>query len=97
MIAPTTTTVNPWTAKITVTAIHPNTHPGNVRAFVTVAIGPLTLHGVKIVQQAGQLAYVRLPETESAGRYFPVLACTDERLKQAISDAVLAAWNGGEA
>lgn len=95
MIAPTTT--NPWTAKISVAAVQPNPKPGNVRAFAVVAIGPLTLHGLKIVQQPGQRAYVRLPEAESGGKYYPVLQCSDERLKTAISEAVLDAWQNERA
>lgn len=90
--------INPWAAKITVLGIQPNNHPGNVRAFAKVALGPLVIHGVKITMQPGQRAYVRLPEVQSGGGWYPVLSCTDDQLQSAIAAAVLEAWqNGGAA
>jgi DNA-binding cell septation regulator SpoVG len=65
---------------------------GNVRAFVKLRLGGLVIHGVKVVQQDGQKAWVALPQTKSGERWFPVVECTSKDLKQRITDVVLAAW-----
>ena len=84
---------NPWTAKLSVSAIHP-VSSGNVKAFVSVKIGDaLTIHGCKVVQQPGQRAYVALPQNERNGKYFPAIESHDPRFQEALSIAVLAAWN----
>ena len=85
---------NPWTGKIAILKIRRNPAGGNVRAFATIRIGEaLEIHGVKVIQQPGQTAYVKLPDQEHGGRWFPVVKATDERLQQAISDRVIAAWD----
>lgn len=47
---------------------------------------------IKIVQQPGQKAYVRLPESERDGRYFPVISADDKRFQDAVQEKVLASW-----
>lgn len=85
---------NPWEGKIAVAGVKRNPAGGNVRAFATIRIGEaLEIRGVKVIQQPGQTAYVKLPDQESGGRWFPVVVATDQRLQQAISDRVIAAWN----
>ena len=83
---------NPYLARITVTRITPASF-GNVKAFASVKLGDtLTIHSIKVVQQPGQKAYVRLPESEKDGRYFPVVSADDKRFQDAIQEKVLAAW-----
>lgn len=84
---------NPWLTKLKVVQIHPSRQPGNVRAFATIQIGDaLEIHGVKVVQQPGQRAYVRLPDQQSEGRWFPVLKVLDSRFQDAVTELVMAAW-----
>ncbi len=85
----------PVVTPIQVLSIKPNPRPGNVRAFAVVAVKPFEINGLKIVQQPGQRAYVAWPQVESAGKFYPLLKCNDEQLKNAVAVAVLAAWNGG--
>ncbi len=71
-------------------AIYRNQHK---LAMVTKHLGEvLTIHSVKIVQQPGQRAYVRLPENEQNGRYFPVVSADDQRFQDAVQEKVLTAW-----
>ncbi|HOT82895.1 MAG TPA: hypothetical protein PLQ12_06305 [Candidatus Defluviicoccus seviourii] len=67
---------------------------GNLRAYATVAVGPLLIHGCRVVQQPGQRAWVSLPQTKSGERWFAVVEVEDRALKEAISAAVLDAWAG---
>lgn len=84
--------MNPYTDKIQVVRITPATK-GNIKAFASIRLGEtLTIHGVKVVQQPGQKAYVRLPESEKDGRYFPVVSANDQRFQDAVQEKVLAAW-----
>lgn len=83
---------NPYLDKIQVTKIISN-NKGNVKAFASVQLGSvLTINSIKIVQQPGQRAYVRLPEQEQGGRYFPVVSADDQRFQDAVQEKVLAAW-----
>lgn len=75
---------------------------GNVRALATVYVGGLRIRGVKVVQQPGQRAYVRLPDGKTPeGQYYLIVTCEDRRLKEQIDSVVLAAYNdlasGGQA
>ena len=89
---------NPYLDRISVVKII-TANKGNVKAFASVKLGEtLTIHSVKVVQQPGQRAYVRLPENEQNGRYFPVVSADDQRFQDAIQEKVLAAWqNAGAA
>ena len=60
---------------------------GNVRTYVTVRIGGITIHGAKIVQQPGQRPWVAIRKV----RYTPIVEVTDN-LKKRVSEAVLSAW-----
>lgn len=83
---------NPYLAKIEVVRFT-KLNGGNIKAFASVRLGStLTIHGVKVVQQPGQRAYVRLPESEKDGRYFPVISADDDRFQEAVQEKVLAAW-----
>jgi DNA-binding cell septation regulator SpoVG len=103
-LSPTTTLVNtqnPYTQRISVTAIHPTDQAGNVKAFVIIRLGEaLEIRGCKIIQQPGQKAWVAMPDrphTDGKG-YTPYVKILDDRLMEAISNAVLEAWrNGGGA
>ena len=83
--------------QVSVVALRPNKRPGNLKVFAQVRVGPFEIHGLKIVQQPGQRAYVQWPQVESADEWFPVLSCTDANLKSAVNAAVLDAWQNGGA
>ena len=84
---------NPYLSKIQVTKITPASK-GNIRAFASVKLGEtLTIHSVKVVQQPGQRAYVRLPESEQNGKYFPVVSADDRQFQDAVQEKVLEAWS----
>lgn len=86
---------NPYLAKISVVRITP-ANKGNVKAFASVRLGQaLTINSIKIIQQAGQKAYVRLPEQEANGKYFPVVSADDRRFQEAVQELVLTAWRDG--
>ncbi len=83
---------NPYLNRISVLKITP-INKGNVKAFASVQLGTtLTINSIKIVQQAGQKAYVRLPESEQNGKYFPVVSADDKQFQEAVQEKVLAAW-----
>lgn len=68
---------------------------GNLKAFVSIRIGPLTMHDWRIIQQPNQRAYVSPPQVEFQGadgrkRFKPLLECP--QWKDEIQNAVLAAW-----
>ena len=87
---------NPYADKIQVVKVTP-INKGNVKAFASVKLGEtLTIHSIKVVQQAGQKAYVRLPENEQNGKFFPVVSADDKRFQEAIQDKVLAAWESNQ-
>lgn len=81
------------------------TRSGNTRAFVTVRVGrgdnSLLIDGFKVVQEAGKRAWVAVPSQErqrvdpqtgqTVTKWYPVVTLPDA-WKQAIEDAVLAAW-----
>jgi DNA-binding cell septation regulator SpoVG len=69
---------------------------GNIRAFLSLRIGGITVHEAKIVQQAGQRPWLAMPDrqwTAADGkvRYTAVVELSPS-LKQRVSDAVLAGW-----
>lgn len=83
---------NPYLERISVIRLVA-ANKGNVKAFASVKLGDtLTIHSIKIVQQPGQRPYVRLPESEQNGRYFPVVSADDQRFQDALQEKVLAAW-----
>jgi DNA-binding cell septation regulator SpoVG len=73
---------------------------GNVRAFVDVQLGGVTIHGCKVVQQEGQRAWLAPPQREWTGddgkrRWSNVVELSKELYRKA-SEAVLAAWERGQ-
>lgn len=87
---------NPYLERITVTRVTPVQASGTIRAFASVKLGEtLTIHSVKVIQQDGQKAYVRLPDQKSPdGKYFAVVSSDDPRFQEAVQEKVLAAWGG---
>ncbi len=72
---------------------------GNLKAFVSVRVGPLIMHDWRIIQQSGQRAYVSPPQAEyvdAAGkkRFKPLLDCPKE-WRDEIDKTILAAWERG--
>lgn len=86
---------NPYKNKITVERITSAGKNGNVRAYASIKLGStLTIHGVKVIQQDGQRAYVRLPDQKSpdGSRYFQVVESNDQLFMDAVQEKVLQAW-----
>jgi hypothetical protein len=76
---------------------------GSLQAFADVQIGGILVRDFRIVQQVhlGQKAWVSPPQKEWTGddgkkRYAPIIELS-ARLKQAVEQAILAAWEGGAA
>lgn len=69
---------------------------GNLKAFVDIRFGDIELHSLRVVKEEHKRAWVSMPlfESEKAGKkqYFPAVVLHNERLKEAIKDAVLTAW-----
>jgi Signal peptidase, peptidase S26 len=73
-----------------------NNNAGNVRAFVSVRIGDVSILGCKIVQQPGQRPWVAMPDRQwvaddGTTRWSPVIKLSNP-LKRRLDDAVLAVW-----
>jgi hypothetical protein len=69
---------------------------GNVRTFVSLRIGGVTLRGCKIVQQPGQRPWLAMPDrqwTAADGKvkYSAIVELT-ATLKQRVGEVALAAW-----
>jgi DNA-binding cell septation regulator SpoVG len=79
-------------AEIDVLDVRPVSNAGNVRAFVSVRLGPLVIHSCKVVQQPGQRAWVSLPQTQNDGRYWPVIEITNPDLLAQVRGAILNRW-----
>lgn len=76
--------------------IRPVTNAGNVRAFVTVRLGGVTIHGCKVVQQPGQAAWLAMPDRSYADasgkqKWSAVVELSPD-LKRKVSDFVMAEW-----
>lgn len=72
---------------------------GNLRGFADVELSAhgwpfLLLRGVRIVQQAGQRAWVQMPVQRSAvdGKYYPIAKSLDPDLFACLKQAVLDAY-----
>lgn len=67
-------------------------NPGNLRAFADIRVGPLVIHGARVIQQPGQQPWVAMPQTQADdGRWFPCLRTDDEDLRHQVRDRVLTA------
>jgi hypothetical protein len=80
--------------RVEVVALRPSTHPGNVKAYVTVRLGPVLICGFKIVQQAGQRAWVAEPQIERGGRYWRVVVIENPDLWAHVRATILDHWQG---
>ena len=82
--------------EIEILEIRPSTNAGTVRAYVTVRLGGVTIHGCKLVQQAGQAAWLAMPDrsyTDAGGKqkWAAVVELSPE-LRRRVSDATIAEW-----
>lgn len=95
MITPSMTQVNPWVVEVLSTT--PVYNEGNVKAYANIRVnGFLEIDSLKVVQQAGQRAWVAMPDNvRSLPEKRPVLRIyNNDQLKEAIKQAVLSAWEG---
>lgn len=72
---------------------------GNLRAFVKIRLGDITLNDFRIVQQAGQRAWVSVPQatwTDQGGKlhYKPIIELP-ANVKGQISRVILQRWSNG--
>ena len=87
---------------IEILSIRPLMESGTVRAFVDFRIeGKLTIKGAKVIQQAGQQAWVAMPdrqyEQDGETRWAPIVKIEDAGLREKIQVAILAAWEAEDA
>jgi DNA-binding cell septation regulator SpoVG len=73
---------------------------GNVRAYVTIRIGGVTIHGAKIVQKPNQRPWLAMPDRQWTGadgkQHYSALVELSPSLKARVSEAVLADWQTAE-
>ena len=87
--------------RVEILAIKPLTKPGNLKAFVSIRVGELIVHDLRVVQQSGQAAWVSPPQreyTDQQGqrKFYPVVEFAG-KLKEGITQAVLSAWTTEQA
>jgi DNA-binding cell septation regulator SpoVG len=75
---------------------------GNLKAFATVELGCVILHGCRVIQQDGQRPWVPLPQTPARAKaddtgagWFPVIEITNRTVMDQFRDAVHEAWGRG--
>jgi DNA-binding cell septation regulator SpoVG len=84
--------------RVDVVKVRPIQGKGNLKAFASVQIaGKMTIHSCRIVQQAGQVPWVSLPQesyTDKEGKtkYSPIVEIPEE-WKPDIQAAVLGAYH----
>jgi hypothetical protein len=83
-------------AAIEVLEVWRTQNAGNVRVFVSLRLGGITIHGAKIVQQNGQRPWLAMPDRQwtaddGEARYTAIVELAPS-LKRRVSDAVLEAW-----
>ena len=78
----------------------PNFHAQPILAFLDVDLylnetRIFLLRGVRIVKQNDGSVYCQLPhqKSERDARYYPIVCCYDQKLKQQIQNAALAAYH----
>ena len=81
---------------IEVVALRPLVDNGNLKAFVSVRLGGVTIHDCRIVQQPGQAAWVSMPQREYADKqgqkkYSAIVELSDS-LKSSVAEIILAEW-----
>jgi DNA-binding cell septation regulator SpoVG len=81
--------------KVKIVALKPFPKAGNLRAFVSVRLGSVVVHDLRIVQQPGQKAWVSLPQKEyqqDGQKKYSAIVELSESLKREVSRLVLAEW-----
>src|SRR5438309_9413416 len=83
---------------VTVESVKPITNAGNLRAFAVVNIADkIKIHGVRVIQQPNQEAWVSMPsrayEKDGQRKWAPTVEILDEKLKEEISSVVLAEYS----
>jgi DNA-binding cell septation regulator SpoVG len=82
---------NAW--RVNLVKLTPTPNAGNLRALATVKIGPLIIHGCRVIQQPGQSAWVSMPtRQDDTGRWFPIVSTEDEDIRDAVKSLLLTAW-----
>ena len=76
---------------IIVMRVTPVSGQGNLRAFADVRVGEITVCDCRVIQQAGQVAYVAGPQKQERGRWWPLVKMSPE-LRERVQSAVLGAW-----
>jgi hypothetical protein len=83
-------------APIEVIDVRPAQNAGNVRAYLSLRIGGITIHGAKIVQQNGQKAWLAMPDRQWQGSdgktHYTAIVERTPSLKERVSNAVLPGW-----
>lgn len=83
-------------SKIEILEIRPFNGPGNVRAFTSIRVGGVTIHGAKIVRQPEQVAWLAMPDrayTDAGGKqkWAAVVELTPD-LRRRVNETVIAEW-----
>jgi len=83
---------------IQVIEIKPSVTQGTVKAFAKISLDGIIVHDFKVIQQAGQKAWVACPQTEWADKsgkkhYKPVIELPST-LKEQVQSAILHGWRG---
>jgi DNA-binding cell septation regulator SpoVG len=79
-----------------VLGIKPLTNAGSLRAYVSLKVGGLIIHEVRIVQQEGKKAFIAPPTTtwtapDGTRKYHPILEFPD-KWKTPLTEVIIAAW-----
>jgi DNA-binding cell septation regulator SpoVG len=85
----------PRNVRIEVIGVNLLAGTGPLRAFASVRLGDVIIHDCRVVQQAGQRAWVSLPQREylhDGQKKYTAIVELSESLKREVSRFVLAAW-----
>jgi len=81
---------------IEILSIKPSNSAGSIRAFVDIRIDRLIVRNCKVIQQAGQRAWVAPPSqeymTKAGTKKYTNIIEMDEPFQRELSRIVLAAW-----
>jgi hypothetical protein len=72
--------------------VRPVTGMGNLQAFVTIKLGPLTIHGCRVIREDDKRPWAALPQVQNGNRWLPLIQVADSRLHDRIRAAILSAW-----
>jgi hypothetical protein len=76
---------------------------GSLKAFARVKLGCIIVHGVRVIEQEGQKAWVALPQVPARKKagdgggsgWFPVVEIDNPEVLKRMNAAVLAEWRRG--